>query len=140
MGAPVDITRSVGVQRIRIVTNFSTGLATSTYTNSVCTPGVLPGPQFLSVLPDIDHDGAADCVDDDIDGDGVLNAQDNCPSAVNPGQADFNGDGIGDACQDSDADTVLDAQDDCRTTANTDQRDIDGDGIGDVCDGDMDTT
>ena len=35
---------------------------------------------------------------DDIDGDGVRDAQDNCPDLVNPDQADSDGDGIGDAC------------------------------------------
>ena len=73
-----------------------------------------------------------------MDGDGVLNAADNCPLAANPGQADFNGNGIGDACQDSDADTVLDAQDNCKTIANTNQSNLDGDAAGDVCDDDID--
>ena len=35
---------------------------------------------------------------DDIDGDGVPDARDNCPDLVNPDQADSDGDGIGDAC------------------------------------------
>lgn len=34
----------------------------------------------------------------DVDGDGVADAQDTCPTAVNPDQADGDGDGIGDAC------------------------------------------
>jgi CubicO group peptidase (beta-lactamase class C family) len=34
----------------------------------------------------------------DIDGDGVLLADDNCPTVSNPGQGDNNGDGIGNAC------------------------------------------
>ena len=36
----------------------------------------------------------------DSDGDGVDDAQDNCPNASNPGQEDTDGDGIGDACDD----------------------------------------
>lgn len=34
----------------------------------------------------------------DTDGDGVPDGTDNCVSVVNPGQADFDGDGLGDAC------------------------------------------
>lgn len=35
---------------------------------------------------------------DDTDGDGVADAEDNCPEATNPAQADGDEDGIGDAC------------------------------------------
>ena len=58
----------------------------------------------------------------DTDGDGVIDANDNCPTVPNPDQADADGDGKGDAC------------DNCPTIANADQADADGDGKGDVCD------
>lgn len=44
-------------------------------------------------LPWITRDGWLD-----PDGDGVLNAEDNCPTIFNPDQTDLNGDGHGDAC------------------------------------------
>ena len=34
----------------------------------------------------------------DFDGDGIVNAQDNCPSVFNPDQADADGDGVGNVC------------------------------------------
>ena len=35
---------------------------------------------------------------DDVDGDGILNVEDNCPNTPNPDQADLDGDGIGSVC------------------------------------------
>lgn len=58
----------------------------------------------------------------DTDGDGILDKDDNCPSAANTDQLDSDGDGFGDIC------------DNCPSTANTDQVDADGDGVGDLCD------
>lgn len=45
----------------------------------------------------------------DRDGDGVQAADDNCDRTHNPAQGDFNGDQIGDACQDSDGDGLNDS-------------------------------
>jgi hypothetical protein len=39
----------------------------------------------------------------DSDGDGVVDAQDNCPYLAGAGQKDTDGDGVGDACQCGDA-------------------------------------
>jgi endonuclease G len=47
---------------------------------------------------DTDGDKLPDCVDTDDDNDGVLDGVDNCPLTANPDQADFDGDGIGDTC------------------------------------------
>lgn len=69
----------------------------------------------LNRIPDV-------CESADFDGDGMVNAVDNCPLTPNPGWADVDGDGAGDAC------------DNCANVANADQRDVDGDGLGDRCD------
>jgi hypothetical protein len=45
-----------------------------------------------------DGDALADCVDPDLDNDGILNPLDNCPLVYNPAQEDSDGDGVGDAC------------------------------------------
>jgi len=68
----------------------------------------------------------------DVDGDGIPNDMDNCPTVANADQADVDGDGVGDVC------------DNCPTVANPPkvtmgydhpiQRDHDGDGRGDECD------
>ena len=44
---------------------------------------------------DVDGDGDGDACDDDIDKDGQLNAEDNCPYVKNKGQSDEDGDGVG---------------------------------------------
>jgi hypothetical protein len=94
---------------------------------------------------------------DDIDGDGVANATDNCPTVFNPKrpmfddqQGDSDGDGQGDACDkcpistdntctspvadDIDGDGIANGADNCAEDANPTQTDTDSDGKGDGCD------
>jgi Thrombospondin type 3 repeat len=59
---------------------------------------------------------------DDMDGDGIPNDQDNCPTVANPDQANEDGDKFGDAC------------DPCPVEANDTPSDPDGDGVADGCD------
>ncbi len=67
---------------------------------------------------------------DDLDGDGIPNASDNCPKTNNPDQHDEDGDGVGDVC------------DNCPAVANPSQADTTElavplqlpDGVGDACD------
>jgi hypothetical protein len=94
---------------------------------------------------------------DDKDGDGIPDAQDDCPTIFNPirpmdngRQADADADGIGDACDicpedktqkcagatggDFDADGIPNGTDNCPEVANPSQADADSDGKGDACD------
>jgi hypothetical protein len=77
--------------------------------------------------------GAAYIFAIDLDGDGVRESEDNCPSAANPAQEDRDGDTLGNACDpDDDNDGKADGSDACprgemgwTSTADTD-RDDDG--------------
>src|SRR5688572_7428507 len=79
-------------------------------------------------------DNPSDPATADIDGDGVLSLQDNCPFDANFTQADCDGDATGDACDlsNSDGDVLPDHSDNCPCDTNADQADTDGDGIGDA--------
>jgi subtilisin family serine protease len=77
---------------------------------------------------DTDGDGVPEDGDgsgtagDDLCGDGeIYLCDDSCPVDWDPGQADADGDGLGDVC------------DNCPSIANPSQGDVDGDGIGDAC-------
>jgi hypothetical protein len=71
----------------------------------------------------------------DSDGDGVPNANDNCPNDPNPDQIDLDGDGQGDVCDDDDdGDGWQDTVDNCPEIPNPSQADSNGNGVGDACD------
>jgi hypothetical protein len=75
----------------------------------------------LDPAADSSIDGAP--TPDDVDGDGVPNATDNCPDVSNSSQANEDGDRFGDAC------------DPCPPVADgMPVADMDGDGVSDACD------
>ena len=80
----------------------------------------------------------------DRDGDGIPDAEDNCPAQSNADQRDEDLDGVGDACDlppgppDQDLDGIPDAEDNCPEVGNPAQSDIDQDGTGDLCEADRD--
>ena len=75
----------------------------------------------------------------DRDADSLLDDEDNCPDTFNPVQADIDGDGLGNDCDDDmDGDGIPNGIDNCPATWNPEQEDSDGDGVGDTCDDDFD--
>lgn len=94
---------------------------------------------------DCNANGVPDRCEPDTDGDGIIDACDNCPATADAGQEDADGDGRGDACdncpaaanpgqQDADGDGIGNQCDNCIWVSNANQRDTDGDGFGDACD------
>ncbi len=84
------------------------------------TAGTATSPTTEAVTTGFRIARPAGCGDADVDG--VVDCQDNCPSAANPTQTDGDTDGIGDAC------------DNCPAVANANQANSDGDSLGDACD------
>ncbi|MHA7812894.1 MAG: thrombospondin type 3 repeat-containing protein [Phycisphaerales bacterium] len=99
---------------------------------------------------DVDNDGIPNTddvswdSDIDVDGDEILNWDDNCPEDSNPAQPDRDNDDVGNHCDnceydanpdqlDTDLDGWGDECDNCPTLSNPDQFDTDGDGVGDEC-------
>jgi hypothetical protein len=84
---------------------------------------------------DLIRNRIAACFPEDTDNDGLNDNIDNCPETPNPTQTDFDGDGIGDICEDdADGDGIVDSNDNCLYLFNPDQADEDLDGVGDMCD------
>ena len=121
---------------------FSTDLSIYTCAVSqVCGNGVVEGTEQCDDGNTNDFDGCTGCrLDTDFDG--VPDDFDNCPNDSNTGQANADGDGLGDICDacsldannDIDGDGFCGDVDNCPNVANADQADADMDGLGDACD------
>lgn len=91
---------------------------------------------FLSII--FSFVGTVNLYGQDYDGDGIVDASDNCPATPNANQIDKNGNGVGDACEnpsasDGDNDGWPNNLDNCPSDDNESQSDFNGDGTGDLC-------
>ncbi len=124
----------------------------------VCVPPASCNPKESSSRPSLSTDGqlvvfhsiAVDLVPDDtndkkdiflrdvsgldLDGDGFFEADYNCPSAANADQADADGNGIGDVCDDRDGDGVMDSVDGCPDDSAKSDPGVCGCGVVEVAD------
>ncbi|NNF15922.1 MAG: hypothetical protein HKN70_04200 [Gammaproteobacteria bacterium] len=111
------------------VTNDGTHVVT--LPNVDTTEAVIQVAASGNIYFDVSELFTIEAVLDDLDGDGVIDAEDNCPAVANAAQLDSDSDLVGDAC------------DNCILVANggqdgnPSQCDTNGDGYGNACDGDL---
>ncbi len=170
MGDVCGANKSVCLAEIGTTFSALTGENSDSYELFFCgepdsEPSCLPARNVMAggSLPDAMVNGsnyyAGMSEPDDMDGDGIRDMDDNCPTIFNPirpldngAQADFDDDGEGDACDvcpvggddpatcvmvdpnDRDGDGVPNDEDNCPLDPNGDQADMDDDDKGDACD------
>lgn len=127
-----------GAQMKAMATGIGRGNADAPLALRSSGSGAVASSAFDAVAVDIEPGCQSDPATN-TDGDEWCNPLDNCPNLANNDQLDFDGDRIGDACDDDvDGDGIPNNTDNCPLLPNPDQSDINGDGVGDVCDNDAD--
>ena len=114
--------RYAGKMRSLGVLALLAGCGFHTHAEGVVDDAAPTGDDAPPVVIDASPDSPPDTPPPDTDGDGVPDALDNCPMAMNADQRDHDVDGRGDVC------------DLCPHIAELADVDNDGDGVGDACD------
>ncbi len=138
-GDPANVVNNANMPWFVPPTAVMTGTSYGSLVGSIFTAGGVTGTQYFSAMFDNATATATVDVQGDVDGDGVVNEEDNCVDVANSDQVDTDGDGEGDACDatpngDNDEDGIDNLEDNCVDTYNPYQEDNDEDGIGNVCD------
>lgn len=102
-GLPVTITVGAGCSVSANTVTVTSGIGScQIFFHQSGSGDFVPAPRIevsVAVIPDIDEDAIPDSSDIDDDNDSVEDGSDNCLAISNIDQADLNGNGIGDACE-----------------------------------------